>query len=175
MMNISRKILIATAAATTVSAVASAALAADNTANANVAINAKIIAPITITAGNALNFGTIFNSAAGTVIISAEGARSGTASYVSTGTAAGTIGNATFTVGGTDAQLFDVSYSPSVTGYTVDSFTTTGCGKTDSASLTGYTTSSSTCTLNVGATLHVPANATAGSVSGTLTTTVTYE
>ena len=171
MMNISRKILIATAAATTVSALASAAFAADNTSTTSVGIDAKIIAPITISAGTDLNFGTAFNSTAGTVIISAENARSGTASVL----ASSSHSNATFTVGGTDGQLFDVSYTPAVTGYTVDGFTTTGCGKTDVATLTGFTTSSSTCTLNVGATLHVPANATAGTVSGTLTTTVTYE
>lgn len=173
-MNSFRKILIAGSAAAAVSAIATAALAADNTANTSVGIDAKVIAPITISAGTNLNFGTAFtNAATKTVILDAENNRSGTASVL----ASSTTSAATFTVGGTDAQLFDVAYVTGglPSGITVGSFTTTGCGKTDSASLTGYTTSSSTCTLNVGGTLTIAGGTAAQTVSGTLTTTVTYE
>lgn len=166
---------IAALAAAAACALASGARAADNTATTSVGIDASILGPISIFAGTDLNFGTIFgvSNAAGTVVISPENARSGSASVLNSSSHS----QASFTVDGIDGKLFDVSYAPSglPAGYSVDTFLTTGCGLTDSSTLTGLTTSSSTCTLNVGATLHVPASASAGAVAGTLTTTVTYE
>ena len=182
-MNISRKLLIAGAAAAVVSAAASSALAQGNTANASAAIDAKILQPITIangtTTGGAgalpLQFGTVISSAtAGTVVVKASDSSHTDTNVTRLGSSPATTA-ANFTVGATPNSPFTVGYAASGTnGFTVDNFTTDGCGVSDSTSTTLQVSTGSSCTFTVGGTLHVPANSAGGVVAGTLTTTVTY-
>lgn len=182
-MNI-RSLLIATAAIT---AVATAA-AAQTTGTADVDVQAKFIAPLTITAGQALDFGTATTpSAAGTIVMSAAGVRSftggGTMALLATTGNTGQKG--TFTVTGAAGQVTTLALSQSVVtdvDYTIDTFTVAAdggdadCGTPTTTSLTlaGTAGVSVACSLAIGATLNFPAGAQGVKDIGQLQAVVTY-
>lgn len=130
--------------------------------------NATVLTPISITAGTALNFGTLAgNASGGSVIITPAGARSTTGSVVVTAAASYTA--ASFTVTGTGSSTFAVTYPTS--------FNVTSGVNTMAVSVTGASTgtlSGGTAALPVGGTLTVAANQAAGSYTGSYTMTVEY-
>lgn len=128
---------------------------------------ARIIAPITLTAGNTLNFGTAYNTG-GTVIIGTDGSRTGTCAV----SAAAPLHSAgTFTVAGSAA----LTYTTTVPGAPV--VITNG---TDNMNITAFghnatgTIVAGGETFSVGATLTVPAGTSSGSYTGTYNVTVAY-
>ena len=146
---------------------ASAFAQSDATATAT----ATLITPISISKTVDMNFGTIAASAtAGTVVLATDDTRTvtGGATYSGTATAA------QFSVTGEGTRTFSISLPSSITltdgtnNLTVDNFTSNTSG-------TG-TLAAGTATVKVGATLNVPANATAATYTNTtdLTVTVNY-
>lgn len=136
------------------------------TATGNAA--AVVIAPITLTAGNTLHFGTVYNTG-GTVIISTAGVRSGTCPV----SAAAPLHSAgTFTVGGETG----LTYTTTVPADGVVTIT----NGTDNMSIDGFghnatgTIVSGGETFSVGATLTVPAGVSTGTYTGTYDVTVAY-
>lgn len=171
-----RNLMIATAA---LSAVAGAA-AAQSTANASIDASVSFVAPVSVTAGTNMNFGsfTIPTSAGGSIVLGTDGnatASGGGVTEVSTSTPAA----GTFDLGaaiGTNVSL-DLDAESVESGYTLGTFTispTAGCaGASTSAN---FTFASATCTLTVGATLGLPATASAGSVTvGSIKATLAYQ
>ncbi len=138
----------------------SAQTSAIATANAS----AQVVTPIAITTGNHLNFGLVAPSAAaGTVVVATDGSRSftGGASQLP-GT--GTVSAATFNVTGETGYSYAITLPADVT-------LTNGGGQTlvvnnfvSAPNGTGLLTAGAQ-TLEVGATLELVANSTAGSYS----------
>lgn len=146
------------------SSLSSAAMAASATGTAN----AQVLAPIAITAGTALNFGTIAGNGAGTVIVTPGGARSFTGGVVGTAAAfaAGTF-NVTGTGGATFAMTYPGSFNVSANaGANTMAVTVNGAA-------TG-TLSGGTASFPVGGTLTVGAAQAAGAYTGTYSMTVEY-
>ena len=144
------------------SSLSTGAMAASATGTAN----AQVLAPIAITAGTALNFGTIAGNTAGSVTVTPGGARSFTGGVVGTA-AAFTAG--TFNVTGTGAATFAMTYPASfnvVSGANTMAVTVTGAA-------TG-TLSGGAVTFPVGGTLTVGAAQAAGAYAGTYSMTVEY-
>ena len=165
MKNFSRLSLIAAVVAT-LSTFSVSAIAATATGTAN----ATVLTPITITAGTALNFGTLAgNASGGTVVVTAAGARSTTGSAVVT---SGTFSAGSFSLTGTGASTFGVTYPASF------NVTSAAAGATPMAvTITGAATgalSAGSVTLPVGGILTVGANQIAGSYTGTYVMTVEY-
>ena len=161
-----------------ISAAALVVLALTHSANAQAATatgtaNAKVLAPIAISAGTPLNFGSIAASAAlGTVVMTPAGVRSATGGVglVTDGSNAPTSG--VFTVTGAAGIGFSITLPVSTTltgpgpAMTVNAFASTPSG-------TG-TLTAGTATVNVGATLNVAASQVAGTYTGTYPVTVNY-
>ena len=119
-----------------------------------------------------LGFGQAFkSSSAGTVVMTAAGARSATGG-VTLGSAA-SASAASFTVGGLPLFTYSISLpgsssiSAGGSSMTVDTFTSSPSG-------TGQLSAIGTQTLRIGATLRVGASQTSGSYSGTFSVTVVY-
>lgn len=171
-----RNLLIATAA---LSAVAGSA-AAQSSANASIDANVTFIAPVSVTAGTNMNFGsfTIPTSAGGSIVLGTDGnatASGGGVVEVSSSTPAA----GTFTLGaatGTNVSL-DIDAESVASGYTLGTFTIagdTGCSGVSTSA--NFTFSAATCTLTVGATLGLPGTANAGSVQvGSVKATLSYQ
>jgi len=98
------------AAALILAGVAVPAAAAVNDTSASSSATAKIIRPISVTAGPALAFGTIVRPSAGTstVVVSSGGARSITGGGDAVALASTSAAAAEFTVGGEGAQAITV-------------------------------------------------------------------
>jgi len=162
MKNFSRLSLLAAVVAT-LSTLSVSAIAATATGTAN----ATVLTPITITAGTALNFGTLAgNATGGTVVVTAAGVRGTTGSVVVT---SGAFSAGSFAVAGTGAATFGVTYP--------GSFNVTSGANNMAVLVTGAaagTLSGGTVTLPVGGTLTVGANQAAGSYTGTYVMTVEY-
>lgn len=148
-----------------VAAMASSALATDQTGNAS----AQIQQAISITEDTAMDFGTVaVDGSGGTVTISAAGAVSGPAGYTFSGSPAA----GTFTASGDASTAVTISFTNgSLTGpgdaMTLNNFTH-DAGGTPSTDGTGD------LTFNVGADLVVNAAQASGAYSGTYTVTVNY-
>jgi hypothetical protein len=141
---------------------------------------ATLIAPITVSTGNALVFGSIVRPASGSVtsIVSTGDARSGTALHSGGGQTAATL---------TAAGSGNLAYTPTITyatasttGVTAASFVGK-CGSNAEASfasggtLSSCTLASTADTIKIGATLTVASTATLGAnTAGTFTVTVAY-
>lgn len=154
-----------------VGAVMAAALMAGQAQAANsvsAGATVEIAAPIAITQDTALAFGNIGPSAAsGTVTIAVGGGKSVTGGVSDLG---GSHAAGAFTVTGASGASYSVTIPASVS--------LTGPGTAMSASLTddaSGTLTGGSETFNVGATLSVGANQTAGSYSGTYTVSVDYQ
>ena len=130
----------------------------------NVAVN--VVWPLTITETAALDFGKIVSPAANcTAVVNTNGSSGGSCS-----TLAGTAAPGSFQVSGFAGTTVNYSVSPSTLGgMTLDTFTMSPSG--GSAALDG----SGQLNITVGATLHVPANKTPGTYTGTYTITVNYQ
>lgn len=142
---------------------------AANAATASADAKANILQQVTVTSdGSDLDFGTIVSGAsAGTVAVSALGARSCTASIVCSGTTTA----AGFNVSGTENATVTVSTDTSVTLTNVNS-------DTMSASLTPSVTSivlDGTDAFTVGGTLSVAAGQADGAYVGNFDVTVSYQ
>jgi hypothetical protein len=140
------------------------ALAASATGTAN----ATVLAPIAISAGNTLEFGSFSPVAGGTVVIAAaDGARSVTGGVVLV--PGGTIRAGTFSVTGTGTQTFAITYPSSVN--------LSKGGDTMALQVAGPATgtlAAGAATINVGGTLTVALNQPAGAYAGTYSMTVEY-
>jgi hypothetical protein len=129
---------------------------------------ARVIAPITLVAGNTLHFGTVYNTG-GTVIISVGGVRSGTCPV---STAAPLHSAGTFTVGGETGLTY-------TTTVPADNTVTITNG-TDNMDVDGFNHNATGTivgggeTFSVGATLTVPAGVSTGAYTGTYNVTVAY-
>lgn len=135
-------------------------------ASASGTANATVLAPIAIAAGQTLEFGTFAGNGAGTVVVSTAGARSFTGSVVGAG---GTVRQGQFSVTGTGAATFAITYPGSVN--------LTSGANTMALQVSGASTgtlSSGSATVNVGGELTVAANQAAGSYTGTYSITVEY-
>jgi len=128
----------------------------------------EIAAPIAVTQDTALAFGNIGPSAAaGTVIVSLAGAQSVTGGVTALG---GTVAAGAFTVTGASGATYSVTIPGTVS--------LTGPGTAMEVTLTdpgSGTLTGGTDTFNVGGSLAVGANQTAGSYSGTYTVSVNYQ
>ncbi|MDB5152910.1 MAG: hypothetical protein JWR54_1661 [Mucilaginibacter sp.] len=129
---------------------------------ATASASATIIAPISITKVNDLNFGNVIaTSTGGTVVLSPASAR--TESGVQLPTVAGTVSAASFTVTGQDGYAYTVTLPAD--GYAIK---TGGGTAAETMTLSAFTSNSTgtltggSQTLSVGATLNVVANQTAG-------------
>ena len=155
---------------------------AQSTATTNSATaNANVIAPITITNGQTLEFGNVV-AGAGTVTIAANGTRTDSTTALTPGGQQGTVRAATFNVAGegtstyaitlpsTDVTLSDGAGTPHT--MTVNAFKVAGTG-VDSLLNTGVL-AAGVATLNVGATLNVAALQAPGAYTGTYSVTVAY-
>jgi hypothetical protein len=155
----------------------SPALAASATGNAS----ATIVTPIGITAGTALNFGTIDPGAGagGTVTVFADGtatAYSGVAAVTG-----GTVSAGTFNVTGSGTLAYNVTLPAAAVTLngsgggtmTVDTFNSY-TANTASTAGTGAL-SAGADTLSVGAVLHVGGSQTAGTYTGTYSVSVVYQ
>ena len=144
------------------------ALAAAATGTAN----ATVIAPMTITAGTALNFGAFAPTAtAGSISVSNASARTSSNVVVvsSSTTTAGT-----FTASGDTTRTFGITYPGTfsvASGVNTMSGTMTSAGNGNSG--TGTLVAGS-ATVSVGATLAVGANQIAGAYTGTYSLSVDY-
>jgi hypothetical protein len=153
-----------------VAAVAALGLASDPASATSQTGNASatILTQISVTAGTAMAFGSIAPAAAGgAVVLQPNGTIPAVAGFAFGGSPAA----GTFTVSGASGQPVNISFSSgnTLTGpgtaMPLGTFTTTGAPATFGAS---------SFTLNVGATLTVNANQTAGSYNGTYTVSVDY-
>ena len=147
------------------SSLSSVALAA----SVNGTANAQVLAPIVVTVGAPLNFGTIAGNAAGTVIIAASGgARTFSGGVVGTSAASGA---GAFTLTGTTGNTFAITLPGTALtvvsgansmGYTVTASAATGSIVAGAAAFT------------VGGTLSVGLNQAVGSYTGQYPVTVEY-
>jgi Mat/Ecp fimbriae major subunit len=136
------------------------------TANGNAA--ALIIAPITLTAGTTLHFGTAYNTG-GTVIVSTAGVRSGTCA-VSASAPLHSAG--TFTVTGEPTLTYTTTL-PAGTINITSGVNTMTVG-TFNSNATGTIPAGGTETFSVGATLTVGVGQVTGAYTGTYPVTVQY-
>ncbi len=135
---------------------------------------AKIIAPLTITAGDDMNFGTMLSSQAHNVVLTTADGRTSNvgAMLVDDSANAAKAGRFTINNGGSGAVKATITLPDSTTvkngstNLTVDTFTSDF--PSDGSIGVGDTT------LKVGATLHVTANAPAGDYTGTYNVTINY-
>lgn len=139
-----------------------------NVASANA--TATLVAPITIARTAHLNFGNVFVSAAtpGTVVLATGGTRTATGGAGLPATA-GVVNAAAFDVTGTNNAAYNITLSPASINITdiaganplvVDNFT-----QAAAAGVLGTLSATGTQTINVGATLTLPANHPTGSYS----------
>ena len=155
---------------------------AQNTATTGtVDVTATIIAPISISAGTEMNFGTIVTGTAISTIkltdvaSTVRSVESGDASFPST--TGDTPTSSSFTVNGEGAYGFDITLPGSIVitngtpaeDMTVNAFTSNGTISDSSSVL-----SSGTFALYVGATLNLAADQPSGVYAGTYTVTVAY-
>ncbi|WP_395670813.1 DUF4402 domain-containing protein [Phenylobacterium sp.] len=152
---------------------------------ANVTTSATIIRPITIGTVTPLAFGSAApGSTQGTIVVTTSNTRSATGGVALVGGTGATSGGVV--INGQDAQAFNIAYTPSITSvpsgnvvgdYSLSGITTDGCGVTGgtgniaSAQIAASATS---CTIKLGATLGVPANAAAGAVAGNIQAVINY-
>ena len=144
------------------SSLSSVAMAASVSGTAN----AQVLAPIAITAGANLNFGTIAGNTAGTVIISTGGVRSFTGGVVGTSAA---VAAGVFNVTGTGNATFAITYP--------GSFNVVNGANTMAVTVNGATTGTlagGAVSFPVGGTLTVGAAQAAGAYVGTYSMTVEY-
>lgn len=142
---------------------------AQSTATASA--NAQIVAAITVTNAGDLDFGAIFPSAAGNVIVDTTGGRSTTGPTLISG---GTVSAAAFTVSGTSGYNYTftiddtVSISNGTVNMTVD-LTTVGGDNADSGTFGAVAS-----THNVGGILIVGLAQAAGNYVGTFNVSAAY-
>lgn len=137
------------------------------TANGNAA--ARIIAPITLTAGTTLHFGTAYNSG-GTVIVSTAGVRSGTCA-VSASAPLHSAG--TFTITGEPTLTYTTTLPAGTINITNVALNTMTVG-TFNSNASGTIPGGGTETFSVGATLTVAVGQASGTYTGTYPVTVQY-
>lgn len=171
-----RSLMIATAA---LSAIAGAA-AAQSTATNTVPAYVNFVAPVSVTAGNQMQFGTFTlpTTAGGSIVLTTAGDATATGGGV-TELSSSAPAAATFTLTAqptTNVSLAVVSEAVT-SGYTLGTFTVSGdTGCTGATTASAFTFSSGSCTLSVGATLDLPASASAGQVQvGTVRATLSYQ
>ena len=129
---------------------------------ASATASATILTPIAISKTVDMNFGNLaVNATAGTIVLTPESARTATGGVTFLPTNAGTITAASFTVVGLEDATYAITLPSGPTiienggnQMTVDTWTST---PTPTGTLTGGSQ-----TLNVGATLNVPASSAAG-------------
>jgi len=130
---------------------------------ASATASATILAPISLTKTVDMNFGNLaVNATDGTIVLAPAGTRTATGGVTFLPTNAGTITAASFTVAGLVDATYSITLPAGITTISngagndmdVDEWTS---NPTTTGTLTGGTQ-----TLNVGATLHVPASSIAG-------------
>jgi hypothetical protein len=160
-MNTLRNILIGAVSAAAVAAIATSASAQSSTgvgASADLSVSAKLITPLTISSVTGIDFGTAVtpSGSSKTIVMSAAGARSGTATLLAT--SAGHAG--AFTIGGEPNQVFTTTVTPTVpTGFTLTADlagSDTNCTFSSTTNLPTTITSGTSCAVGVGGTLTVP-------------------
>ena len=146
--------------------------AQSNSATTSCNATATIVTSISLAKTADLNFGNVVaGGSAGTVVMTAAGARSSTGG-ASLGSAVG-ISAASFTVSGLAGAGYSITLPASTTlnsggnNMTVNTFTSTPSG-------TGALSGGGTQTLSVGATLQVGAAQPTGTYNGSFNVTVTY-
>ncbi|HOO98242.1 MAG TPA: DUF4402 domain-containing protein [Bacteroidales bacterium] len=137
------------------------------TATGNAA--ARVIAPITLTAGTTLHFGTVYNTG-GTVIISTAGGRSGTCA-VSAAAPAHSAG--TFTITGEPTLTYTTTLPVDGTVTITDGTNTMDVDGFNS-NASGTIPAGGSETFSVGATLTVGVSQVTGAYTGTYNVTVQY-
>jgi hypothetical protein len=138
-----------------------------NGASTNGTASVTVLAPLTLTQTQGLDFGTITSGASsGTVTIDAAGARTVASGVGSVAADAGQ--QAIFTVAGDTSNAIDVVVGSNITGFSGGITGTTTSGTLPTALTSG------SATFNVGGSLTIPASTTAGAYSGTYTVSVNY-
>lgn len=147
---------------------------AQNTDNVDANASATIIAPITLTNPQPMNFGKIAKTElGGAVILSPAGERDFTGNADALVTVGSLHKNAIFTVVGEANTTFAISFTNGTLegdgeDMTINAFTTNQSNNANVSTGTG------TMSFNVGATLVVGAEQEAGEYTGTYEVTVTY-
>lgn len=164
----------ASLAALAVAGAASAQAIEDDTADVKIAF----VAPVSVAKATDMDFLTYTRPSVtgGTVVISPTGVRSvGTAAtgLGPVGSAAGTP--AAFTVSAEDGSsvTLTVTQTAGAATYPLSNFTASGCGASATGSFT-FDITGANCTIAVGATMGVPANATGGTAVATLKAELKY-
>ena len=151
------------------------ALAAAGSASGSISAGVTIVTPIAVQQVTALNFGSIAlnSTAAGTMTLSTTNVRTPPGSIDAVTSGGQTPAAAQFSVSAQSGYTYAVTLPSSATlssgtnTVTVNAFTT-------GSSLSSLTATGSAQTYTVGATLNVPANAAAGTYTGTFTVTAAY-
>lgn len=134
---------------------------------------ATVIAPITVTSGDDLEFGSFAANGAGTVTIGADGSRTSSGDVVEVTADAGGVG--TFTLGGEPSTSYSVTLpSGSITLSDTLGLNSMSAGSFTADNLTGSLDGTGAGSLSVGATLEVADGQAAGDYSGTFTVSVDY-
>lgn len=165
----------------------SSSVMAQSTATGTATASATILTPITIVKVTDLNFGNIASGTAGTVVITAAGARTAIGPVLPN--VPGTVTAASFTISGEATKTYTVTLpasaitltGPSSATMTVDTFTsspttTAGAGVLGGTAAAAGAIASGSQTLTVGARLNVGENQAAGfyTVANGLSVTVAY-
>jgi len=132
-------------------------------------VGATIVTPIGLVAGASLQFGSLSNTTAGTVVITPAGGRSVTGSVTATGTASA----AAFTVTGGSTSTYTITLPASASTLSDGTHTMTVDTWTSNPSGTG-TLSSGSQALAVGGTLHLALSQGVGIYTGSFSVTVNY-
>ena len=154
---------------------------AQSTATGTGTANASVILPITIGAGDTLEFGNVV-SGVGTVVIATDGTRTESSGLPSSSAQKTTFRNATFNVAGEKGFSYSIALpgnvvlNNAVAGTMVASAFTVAAGGTGTvAGLVGTLDATSGLgVLKVGATLGVSANQPTGTYTNTYSVTVAY-
>lgn len=144
---------------------------------ASIGIDAKVIAPISIenTGSTVLNFGTVTrSSAAGTIVVTADGERSATGGAAILGSSA--FSAAPFSASGENNADFSIALPDD------NDVVITRESGTETMEVTGFAhnsglvlSGSGTATFSVGATLNLDADQAAGNYSGSFSVTINYQ
>jgi len=175
-MNTSRKLLLAGAAAIAMTAAASQALAAGNTATTSASASVTVFQPISVTKASDLAFGRVIRPSSGNTTTYTVDATSGGAS-VSGGdgvftSGGGSVTRAAFTVNGEGGQGFNITSDASVAngGVTINLVKSGASGTLD-----GTIGSTGTATFGVGGNVVLTDTSSTGLKTGSFNVTVTYQ
>ena len=146
-----------------------------NAVTVNNTATVDIVAPLTVVANNDMDFGKLVQPTTGSVtaIVSDAGALTGTADYIDSTGAQGTVN---ISGSSTETVSITITDTTAITGLSLSAFSGTFGGQAlVSGSLTGATLTGGTDVFNIGATLTVDSTVATGTHSPSYDVAVNYE